>query len=264
MIIDSHTHLSYLDKNKSKKLSLVKNELILNMKKNKIFCSLVIPDNVPNPQCADLDNLLILIKNDNRLKAIGTLKITAINKINLQKIARLFKHDIIYGFKIFPGHDPIYPTDKRWQPIYHLCLKYNRPLIIHTGVNTNNTQCAKYNDPKHILEVAKNFPQLKIIIAHYFYPRLNYCFKITSGFNNIYFDTSGLADKEVLIACGGRNKIKNILIKTIKRNKSSVIFGTDWPMCDIKQHLNLIKSLAITAAEKEMIFYRNAKTCFGL
>ena len=262
MIIDSHVHISYVREKKSFKE--IKKDLLLDMRKNKVDYSIIVPDNVPNPQCAGLDEVIDLIKNEKKLYAIGTLKVTNINKKTLSKINNLFKKKLIKGFKIFPGHDPVYPTDERWIPIYKLCIKYNLPLIIHTGINTNDKECAKYNNPKHIIKIAKQYPKLKIIIAHYFWPKLDYCFKITDDFNNIYFDTSALADPEVVKTSGGINKIKSILIKTIERNSRSVIFGTDWPMCDLKKHLSLINSLNITKEEKDNIFYKNSIELFNL
>jgi predicted TIM-barrel fold metal-dependent hydrolase len=263
MIIDSHVHISYL-KDK-KEFFDIKKDLFLNMKKNGIECSIVIPDNVHGTSCADLENVLRLVKNEKKLYAIGTLKIEEINAGNITKIEKLFQQKLIKGFKIFPGHDPIYPTDKRLYPIYDLCVKYNYPLIIHTGINSSNDiSCAKYNDPKYIVQIAKKYRELKIIIAHYFWPEFDYCFNLTNGFKNIYFDTSALADPEVTEMSGGIEKIKQVLYKTIKRSTDSVIFGTDWPMCDPKRHIDLINSLKINREEKEKIFCGNSLRVFKL
>ncbi len=262
MIIDSHVHLSYIKEKEN--FTQIKNELIFNMRKFNIGYSIIIPDNVPNSQCADLETVMSVIKNEKRLYMIGTLKISDINRSSLSKISNLLRKKSIKGFKIFPGHDPIYPTDRRWIPILKLCLRYNLPLIIHTGMNVNNKESTKYNDPKHIIKVAKNYPKLKIIIAHYFWPKQNYCFSITNGFDNIYFDISGLADPEVIKFSDGIKKIRKILVKTVKRRSDSVIFGTDWPMCNIGKHINLVNSLNITKNEKDKIFYKNALKLFGL
>jgi uncharacterized protein len=262
MIIDSHTHISYLKR--GKQFSKARDDLLASMKKNGIDYSMVIPDNLQNSACADLETVIGLIKNESKLYALGTLKITEINKANLDKIEKLYKKKVIRGFKIFPGHDPVYPTDKRWFPVYKLCEKYNFPLMIHTGVNTGNEKCAKYNDPKHIIKIAKLYPKLNIIIAHYFWPKLDYCFSITNGINNIYFDTSALADSEVVSASGGIRKIKEILIKTIERKSGSVLFGSDWPMCNVKKHIDLINSLSITREERQRVFYKNSLKLFRL
>lgn len=260
MIIDSHIHISYLNKKKS--FLQIKKDLLLNMKKNKIDYSIVIPDNVPNPQCAGLDDVIELTKNERKLYAVGTLYIDNINKDNLSKIDVLFKKKLIKGFKIFPGHDPVYPTDARWKTIYELCVKYRFPLIIHTGINTADKKAAEYNDPKYIIKVAEKYPNLKIIVAHYFWPELDYCFNMTNGYENIYFDTSALADPEVVNTCGGIEKIKYILEKTIKRKPESVIFGTDWPMCNVEGNMELINLLDITEEGKDRIFSQNAIEIF--
>jgi hypothetical protein len=135
--------------------------------------------------------------------------------------------------------------------------------MIHTGWNSNHPEVAQYNDPKYIVEIAKKYPALKIIISHYFWPEVEYCFDITRGYQNIYFDTSALADKEV-IDTTGTDKIRMILEKTIEDNPYNVLFGTDYAMCDIKNHLDLIKSLNITKQNRENIFWKNATRLFKL
>jgi len=262
MIIDSHVHISCLKK--EGEISQVKDELLLNMKRNEIDYSIIIPDNVSNSRCADLETIAAIIKNEPKLHAVGTIKITEINKINLARMDKLFQKRVIRVFKIFPGHELFYPTDKRWHPVYKLCIKYDFPLIIHTGINSDNRKCARYNDPKHIIKIAEMFPKLKIIIAHYFWPKLDYCFSITNGINNIYFDTSALADSEVIKTSGGIKKIKEILIKTIKRRINSVIFGTDWPMGNVKKHLDLINSLGLKKEEKNALLFKNSLKLFKL
>lgn len=262
MIIDSHVHISYLKRREE--FSQTRDDLLTSMKRNGIDYSIVIPDNLQNSACADLETVIGLIKNQPKLYMVGTLKVTDIDRENVANIDRLFRKKTIKGFKIFPGHDPVYPTDKRWHPIYNLCQKYDFPLIIHTGVNTGNEKCAKYNDPKYIVKIAKLYPKLKIIIVHYFWPKLDYCFSITNNINNIYFDTSALADPEVVSASGGTQKIREVLVKTIKRKIDSVLFGSDWPMCDTKKHISLIDALPITQEEKKEIFYKNSLKLFKL
>ena len=262
MIIDSHTHISVTTKGGSFELS--KKKLLSEMKKNKITKAIVIPDNISNPRCADMEAVAKLIKNEPKLSMVASLKIKNINHKNINIIKKLFNKKQALGFKIFPGHDPIYPTDKRWLPVIKLCMRYNLPLIIHTGVNSGNKATAKYNDPKYIIKLARNFKNLKIIIAHYFWPRLDYCFKITNGFGNIYFDTSALADEEIINESGGLKKIKEILIKTILRKSDSVLFGTDWPIGNIKKHIDLINSLPISQLAKESIFSKNAIKLFRI
>ncbi len=262
MIIDSHVHISIT----AKKGSFIgaKKKLLKEMAKNKITRAIVIPDNVSGSQCAGLWTVIKLTKDEPRLSMVATLKIDAINNKSVNEIKKMFFKRQALGFKIFPGHDPVYPTDQRWLPVFRLCQHYDLPLIVHTGINSNNKLVAKYNDPKHIIKIAKEYPKLKIVIAHYFWPKLDYCFEITNGFKNIYFDTSALADPEVIEKSGGIKKIKNILTKTTKRHPTSVLFGTDWPIGNMKKHIELIDSLPISRKERYNIFSDNARNIFKL
>ena len=92
---------------------------------------------------------------------------------------------------------------------------------------------------------------------------MEYCFKITRGIRNIFFDTSGLADKEVENAIG-KEIIKDILEKTMADNPKSVLFGSDFGMCDISAHVNLIDNLNISDKLKEAIYYQNTVDLFHL
>ncbi len=259
MIIDTHTHISFSKKKKD--FSQIKDELTKEMKENNIDSSFVIPDNESGTNCADMEKVRKLTKKEKNLFSIGTLKIEEVKeKINI--IEKLFDNKEILGFKIFPGHDPVYPTDERWFPVYELCSKYDLPLFIHTGLSPNKG--SEFSNPKYIVKLAEKKPDLKIIICHYFWPELEYCFSKTENFNNIYFDTSALADKEVIEKSGGIKKIREVLEKTIKRKEDSLIFGTDWPMTSVKDHIDLVMSLNISKEEKKKIFYKNTKKLFNL
>lgn len=262
MKIDSHVHISYLWK--KEEFSKIKGDLLRSMDASQIDYSIVIPDNVSNSPCADLETVFGLAKGEGRLFMLGALKIDAVNKENIDEFEKLFREKMIRGFKIFPGHDPVYPTDRRWDPIYELCVKYDFPLVIHTGINTGDKECAKYNDPKYVVEIAKKYPELKMIISHYFWSKMDYCFSMTEGVKNIYFDTSALADGEVVAQSGGIEKVQEVLTKTVRRDSNSVIFGTDWPMCDVGKHVDLINSLDISEKERDGIFFRNAISVFKL
>jgi len=135
------------------------------------------------------------------------------------------------------------------------------PIVIHTGANSRNPKPAKYNDPKHIIKVARRFPTLKIVIAHYFWPKVEYCHELVKSYANIHFDTSGLADDEVVEETG-LDKIKKVLTLTVEQHPCNVVFGTDYAMCNIKKHIELVESLKISRQAKDKIFSENAIKLF--
>ena len=263
MIIDSHLHISYLDGDK-KDLFDVKKELLASMNKFGINYSIAIPDNVPNPQCADTDTLFEIIKDDEPFFIMGTVDLVKDISKQIAELEKLITAKRICAIKLFPGHDPFYPNDKRCQPIYELCVKHDIPIVFHTGANTGDTDCAKYNDPKYMVEIAKKYPDIKIVIAHFFWPKMNYCYELTKDLNNIYYDTSAMADDEVIESSGGWDKVVEVLKKTVSIKPDNVMFGTDWPMCPVDKHIRLIKNLKLDPKIEEKIFFLNAVNLYKL
>ncbi len=122
---------------------------------------------------------------------------------------------------------------------------------------------ARYNDPKHIVKIANKFPQLKIVIAHYFWPQVKYCYEVAKPFRNVYFDTSALACDEVVKTTGMAN-IRDVLTQSINDTPDNVLFGSDYDLGDFTKHISLIESLSLSKEQKRKVFYMNAKRLFKL
>ncbi len=263
MIIDSHLHILYLNEEK-KNLFDVKKELLESMKQFGIKYSIVIPDNVPDSQCADMETMFKIIEGEKQFFSMGTINIFQDIEKQILNLENLITAKKICAVKLFPGHDPFYPTDEKCQPLYKLCVKHDIPVVFHTGVNTGDNDCAKYNDPKHIIKVSKKYKNIKIVISHFFWPKMEYCYKTTKDLKNIYYDTSAMADPEVVEATGGLDKVIQILKKTVLLKPDNVLFGTDWPMCPVDKHIQLIKDLKLNSKMKKKIFFLNAVNLYKL
>lgn len=183
----------------------------------------------------------------------------------VRKLDGLIARKQIIGLKLFCGHDKIYLDDERLTPFFALAGQRGLPLVIHTGAHSaDNLEAMQYNDPRYLRERAAEFPSLKMVIAHYFWPKLDYCFEVTGGLPNIYFDISALAHDTVVETSGGIEKIRSVLEKTALRNPESVLFGTDYPGCKFETHIALINSLNLPQEMKHKIFSENAEKLFTL
>jgi hypothetical protein len=261
MKIDCHLHLPV--RAGLSDLAAQNDFLLQSLKANDIDYGIVIPDNLKGSSIGNLQQCLDLFKNENRIFLMPSIQILQEPVSNIDEFDSLLQSRKTAGLKIFPGHDEHYPNDARLKPFIALCLKYDKPFVVHTGWNSGNPGAAKWNDPKYIMEVADEYPKLKIVICHYFWPQMEYCYKITRGHENIFFDTSALADAEVENATG-KELIKQILERTITDNPKSVLFGSDFGMCDLAAHVRLIDSLNISQKLKERIYYQNAIDVFKL
>jgi len=261
MIIDAHTHLSILEKGQT--FASAAKKLHDDMIANIVDGTIVIADNVSNDECANTDILLKELGDDKNIWVVGSTSPFDL-AARVEPFRKLIQDKKIVAMKLFPGHDKVFLNDKRFLPDIELCNQAKIPLVIHTGVNTGDLEAAQYNDPKFIAGIAREYPDLSIVISHYFWPEMEYCFEMTDGLDNIYFDTSAMADSEVVEMSGGWDKVKNILEKTLKRRPGSVLFGTDYPMCNRPKHLQLINELDIDEKSRQEVLGLTAIKLFGL
>jgi len=261
MIVDCHQHFPVLQDGKTFEHS---SEILLReLEQNNVEYAILIPDNMPVSSIGNMTEVLKVAEGFPRLFVMGTVDIQRRMQNQLYVLDALFEDGKLFGIKIFPGHDPIYPTDKRLSPVYDLCVKYDTPIVIHTGRTEKNLRAAKYNDPKHIVKIADSFPSLKIVISHYFVPEVEYCHELLKSYEKICFDTSALADGSI-VNLTGEDRIRKVLLSTIFEHPNNVLFGTDYAMCDIKKHVDLINSFDLEDELRRKIFSQNAIELFNL
>jgi predicted TIM-barrel fold metal-dependent hydrolase len=261
MLIDAHVHLPVFAEQGN--FEQARHKLLADLEQDGVDYAVLIPDNAPNSPIGDVDTCLRLVENEPRLFLLGTIDIQTQGQPWIARLGSLLAQRKIVGLKIFPGHDPIYPTDPRLAPVYDLCQMHHAPMVIHTGWNSNHPEAAQYNDPWYIVQVARDYPELPIVIAHYDWPEVDYCYELTHGYGNIYYDTSGLADEEVVRATG-LDRIHRVLTETLAENPAKVIFGSDYAECSRQAHIALVERLQLQAQVREMVLWRNAVRLFGL
>jgi predicted TIM-barrel fold metal-dependent hydrolase len=261
MIIDAHLHLPVVSEHRT--YEQAKAQLLEDLKKDQVDYGILIPDNVSGSSIGDVPTCLDLVIDTSELFLMGTIDIQTQGQKWIEELERLISQRKIVGMKIFPGHDPIYPTDQRLNPVYDLCQARGVPLVIHTGWNSGHPEVAQYNDPKYIVQVAEQYPHMKIVIAHFFWPEVDYCYETTHAYPHIYYDTSGLADGE-LIEATGLERVKSVLLKTLREKPKKIVFGTDYAMCNRKDHIEMINHLPVAADVRDGILWSNALELFNL
>ena len=261
MKIDCHLHLPVREELTS--FDDKKQYLINALQANNIDYGIVIPDNVEDSPIGSFQQCADLFKDEKRIFLMASVNISSEPYSDIREFDRLLKNKETVALKTFPGHDEHFPNDSRLIPFIELCLTYDVPFVIHTGQNIGNPGAAKWNDPKYIVELAGDYPRLKIVVCHYFWPNIRYCYETTKGYENIFFDISGLADSEVE-AITGRNNIKEILERTIGDNPNRVLFGSDFGGSDIGSHIRLIDNLDVPHETRELIYSQNVVDLFLL
>jgi len=259
MIIDAHCHLpvegdSFIDKKK---------RLLLEMEKYKIDYAVVIADNVES-SIGRAEDLLEAFEGEDRLFVVAAPNVLVANQVlELEKMKGFLMDERVVGLKIFCGHDAIYINDSVFDKYYSWCEKNGKLVIFHTGANSGNGKVAKYNDPKYIVEVLNKYPKLRVVVAHFFWPEVKYCWKLLKGFDNVFFDLSAMADKEVE-ELTGKEIIKKLWSEIVANNPKKLVYGSDYNCCRMEKHLELVKSLGLDKEVEEFLWWKNAKNVFNL
>lgn len=129
------------------------------------------------------------------------------------------------GLKLMPATG-WYPDDKAYYPLYEKVLELDIPILCHTGPEVFPMR-AKYARPAYVDEVASDFPDLKIVIAH-----AGHCWWEEAawivGYNtNMYLDLAQWQLRAIRDPVNDFYRILRSIISTAGISK--VLLGSDWP-----------------------------------
>ncbi|MGZ4813044.1 MAG: amidohydrolase family protein [Terriglobales bacterium] len=163
--------------------------------------------------------------------------------------------------KIHPPHQLLYPNDylrgvKELEIIYRAAEANGIPVMFHTGTSIFPGARNKFGDPIYVDDVAVDFPQLKILLAHGGRPLwMDTAFFLVRRHPNVYLDISGIPPKTLLK-----------YFPRLEEIASKTLFGTDWPgpgVPDMKRNLDDFKALPLRPEVREQILGKTALTVWA-
>ena len=273
MIIDAHTHLTKLKSSIYSESYENNLDLLLREVGDSGVGHVVVLAGIGKTETIDIDTgtLVKLSAGHENVSVIAGMDIgyTAEDLVELEGWVEKGK---IVGIKFYPGYQYFYPSDERCKPIFDIALRYDVPVIFHSGNTAGpagymGNSKVKYAMPIHVDDVASDFPELKIIIAHIGNPWLIDCGEVLYKNPNVYADISGLFDRE---SFDGPPEELQILARKIKEmlvyvgSEKKLLFGTDWPHGPIKPHVEFAKSLGLSQEGQDHMFYKNATELFKI
>ena len=172
----------------------------------------------------------------------GSMHAAYANKIDeLERMVSLG----LRGVKIHPDTQQYNMDDRRMDEVYDYLSQKELPILIHCGDYRYN-----FSHPKRLADVLDKFPKLTVIAAHFGgwsmhdlaleYLKDRNCYLDTSS----SFTTTGLVRAKELIRIYGAERI---------------LFGTDFPMWNLKDELENMEKMKLTDEEYELILHKNAE-----
>ena len=184
-------------------------------------------------------------------------------KLGLREARRLIaEHPALRGFKFHPNTQAFWPNDRAHYPLYELIAAAGKIALFHTGQTGIGAGMPggggvrlKYSNPMALDDVAADFPELKIILAHPSFPWQEEALAVATHKPNVYIDLSGWSPKyfpEILIR----------YINTLLRDK--MLFGSDFPLITPERWLADFERLEIRDEVRPLVLKQNAARLLGL
>jgi predicted TIM-barrel fold metal-dependent hydrolase len=169
---------------------------------------------------------------------------------------RLVADGLVKGLKLHPPIQEFYPNERIAYPLYEVFAEARLPVVFHTGHSGIGTGMRggggirlKYGNPMPIDDVAVDFPDMPIVMAHPSFPWQDEAISICLHKPQVYIDLSGWSPKyfsPTLV------QYANSLLK------HKVMFGSDYPMLTPDRWLSDFQALPIKDEVRPLILKENA------
>jgi uncharacterized protein len=180
----------------------------------------------------------------------------------VREAKRLIEEHGVRGFKFHPSAQAFLPNDRLAYPLYEVIEAAGRPALFHTGQSGAGAGQRggggirlKYSNPIHLDDVAVDFPDLPIVLAHPSFPWQEEALAVAMHKPRVYIDLSGWSPKyfpPILV------QYANTLLK------EKVLFGTDFPMLTPERWMADLAKTSLREEIKPGLFKDNAARLLGL
>ncbi len=96
------------------------------------------------------------------------------------------------GIAVAPAAQDYHPTDSRAMTVYAEAAQRGMPILFHTGVQITAATKLEYARPVLLDEIARELPELRIVIAHMGYPWVHETIMLLAKHKHVYAEISWL------------------------------------------------------------------------
>lgn len=183
-------------------------------------------------------------------------------RMGARQARRLIEDYGVRGFKFHPSLQGFFPNDRKAYVLYEVIAEAGLPALFHTGQTGVGAGMPggggihlKYSNPMYIDDVAVDFPDMPIILAHPSFPWQEEALSVATHKPQVYIDLSGWSPKyfpPILV------QYANSLLK------HKMLFGSDFPVLTPERWLKDFENIAIKPEVRPLILKENAARLFGL
>src|SRR6476619_6259331 len=180
----------------------------------------------------------------------------------VERARRLIDEHAVKGFKFHPNLQEFFPNDHSAYPLYELISAAGLPALFHSGHGGIGTGLPgggglrlKYSNPMCLDDVAADFPDLQIVLAHPSFPWQDEAISVCLHKENVWIDLSGWSPKYFP---------PQLVQYANTQLREKVLFGSDFPLITPERWLADFESAPFRDEVRPLILKENAARLLGL
>jgi len=180
----------------------------------------------------------------------------------VERIERLVAEHDVKGFKFHPNIQAFFPNDERVYPLYEAISAAGVPALFHSGHSGIGTGLPgggglklKYSNPMCLDDVAADFPELKIVLAHPSFPWQDEAIAVCLHKDNVWIDLSGWSPKYFP---------PQLVQYANTQLRHKVLFGSDFPLITPDRWLADFEQAPFKDEVRPLVLKENAIALLGL
>jgi predicted TIM-barrel fold metal-dependent hydrolase len=195
------------------------------------------------------------------------LGLASISPFDGMRGVRAFEHAVrdfgLHGLRIAALFNMIPASDRRYYPLYAKCVELDVPVRIYTSMNYANDRPYDLGHPRHLDQVAMDFPELRIIAGLGGWPWVADMVGLLRRHPNLYCDTAAHHPRYFAQAGSGWEQFLQFG-NTLLQDKIMVGISLGSVGIPYKESIALYEALPLKDQVIEKWLYGNARDFFRL
>jgi predicted TIM-barrel fold metal-dependent hydrolase len=171
------------------------------------------------------------------------------------------------GIKLLSMYAGFFPQDERLDPLWKYATQHQLPVLLHTGTTFVAQAPLECTLPRHLDDVARRYPDCKIIMAHLGHPYEGECVAVIRKHANVYADISALHYRPFQL-------YNSLMLVQEYGVWQKVLFGTDYPFTTVNATVEGLRKLndmlagtqlpRLDSKQIETMIFRDTASLLGL
>ena len=181
----------------------------------------------------------------------------------VRELVRLVKDHGFGALRVSSLYNMIPASDRRYYPLYAKCVELDIPVRIYASMNYANDRPYDLGHPRHLDQIAVDFPELRIVAGLGGWPWVNDMVGLLRRHPNLYCDTASHRPRYFGVRGSGWEQFLQFGNSLLQ---DKIMVGLSWEAFGIPMEavVEEYAALPLKPAVLDKWMYSNAKTFFRL